>query len=252
MLRFLAYVYFLAVYYFSWLLFGLVGLALNLVCTMFLLFPRRERFGPAARGAIRFLFNGWVKWMHATRVVDVRWRGFDERPLSIGTVYVANHPSLIDATLLLGRIPNAICIFKSALLRNPVVAPAAILAGYAAGDAGVDLIRSAAEKVEAGCSILIFPEGTRTTPGHTLNPIKPGFALIAQRARAPVQVIVVRASPYLLPRGRSGWLPPRFPASIEFTLDEFIPGDTALSVAEITASVEQRLTAQVQSSALAG
>jgi 1-acyl-sn-glycerol-3-phosphate acyltransferase len=241
------------IYYFSWVLFGIVGLGLNLVCAFFLIFPRRERFGPSARAAIRQLFALWLKWMHATGVVDVRWHGFDEKPMPVGAVYVANHPTLVDATFLLARIPDAICIFKSALLRNPFVAPAAILGGYASGDSGIDLIRSAAEKVVAGCSILIFPEGTRTTPGTKLNPLKPGFALIAQRAQAPIQIIAVRASPGLVPRGRPWWRLPEFPAWVEFTLGEKIEVDGSVSVAEITRTVEQRLTLQaVQRLAPAG
>lgn len=240
-MRALVQLYYIVAYYLSFLWFGLGGLLLNVVCAALLLVPRRERFGGRVRGTIRWMFSWWLKWMHASGVVRVRWHGFENVTLKSGSVYVANHPTLVDAPFLLAALPDAICIFKPALLRNPFIAPAAILAGYAAGDKGVDLIREAAEKVAAGRTLLIFPEGTRTTPGTALNPLKPGFALIAQRAQAPIRMISVRASPHLVPRGRPWWKPPALPGSVEFTLDQEIPADTALTPTEITAAVAARL-----------
>jgi len=211
-------------YYLSWGLFGLGGLVLNIACAPFLFARDRGRFGPRSRRAIRWLFDLWLRWMHASGAVNVTWKGFD-RPLPAGTVYVANHPSLLDAPFLLARLPDAVCIFKPALMRNPFIAPAALLAGYVSGDQGVDLIRDAARRVAAGQSLLIFPEGTRTKIGSVLNPLKPGFALIAQRAGAPVQVIRVIAGPCLARKGHPWWRVPPLPGRVEFILDELIAAD---------------------------
>jgi len=211
-------------YYFSWVLFGLGGLALNIGCVPLLFAPRRERFGPPARRATRWMFDLWLRWMHASGVVIVTWRGFD-RPLPTGVVYVASHPCLLDAPFLLARLPEAVCIFKPALLRNPCIAPTALMCGYVAGDQGVDLIRDAAARVAAGQSLLIFPEGTRTAVGATLNALKPGFAIIAQRAHAPVQVIRIRSGPALARKGNPWWRIPPLPGWVEFTLDDLIPAD---------------------------
>lgn len=240
-MRALAQFYYITAYYVSWIWFAVGGLILNGVCAVLLLFPRREKFGGRVRGAIRWLFSWWLKWMHASGVVQVRWHGFENVPLSTRTVYVANHPTLVDAPFLLARLPDAICIFKPALLRNPFIAPAAILAGYASGDKGVDLIREVAEKIASGRTLLIFPEGTRTEPGTALNALKPGFALIAQRARAPIRMISIRSSPHLVPRGRPWWKPPGLPGSVDITLDQEIPADTVLTPTEITAAVQARL-----------
>ena len=238
-MRLLDHVFLSVGYYLSWVVFGLVGVLLNVVCIPFLVLPRRERFGTRTRAAIRKLFVFWLKWHHMTRVVNVRWR-FEASELTTGTVYVANHPTILDATFLLARLPDAICIFKPKLINNPSIGPAALLAGYAAGDTGVDLIRDVAEKIAAGRSLLIFPEGTRTTAGQKLNPIKPGFALIARRAGAPIRMIIVRSSRNLTPRGRAWWRLPDFPSWVEFTLGDEIPADSPLSVSEISAEVERR------------
>lgn len=228
-------------YYVSWLMFGLGGVLLNLVLAPLLLLPRRERFGPLARRAIRGMFTFWLKWLHATGVVHVRWHGCDDVMLPAGTVYVANHPTLVDATFLLARLPDAVCIFKPALLRNPAIGPAARLAGYISGDQGVDTLRSAAEAVAAGRSLLIFPEGTRTEPGRSLNPLKSGFALVARRAAAPIQLFRLSASPNLVPRGRPWWLLPDLPGWVEIERDEFIAPDEIPGTPELVAHVEGRL-----------
>jgi 1-acyl-sn-glycerol-3-phosphate acyltransferase len=161
-------------------------------------------------------------------------------------VYVVNHPSLVDALFLLARLPDTVCIFNPVLLRNPVVGPAALLCGYVAGDAGVDGIRRAAERVSTGCSLLIFPEGTRTAPGADLNPLRPGFALIARRARAPLQLVHVRSSPLMARKNHPWWKIPPLPGRFEFTLGERIPANPDTPAAALTARVAAQLHASNQ------
>ena len=241
MIRRLKRAYLVVIYWLSWIVFVAVGLGLNLVCAPLLLLPHRERYGPSTRHAIRVLFDFWVRWQHATGVVAVDFIGFD-RPLPCGTVVIANHPTLVDATFLLARLPDTICIFKPSLMHNPAIGPAALMAGYVSGDAGIDVIHDVAARITSGHSLLIFPEGTRTAAGQTLGTVKSGFALIASRARAPVQLVVIRASPDLARKGRPWWHPPaRLPAHVEFTLDRRWEHDPARSARELTAEIEHRL-----------
>lgn len=231
--------YFVCVYFLSWVIFGMVGLGLNAFCALLLLLPGRERRAPAVREIIRRLFASWVSWLHATRILNVTWHGPDRAALPRPAVYVANHPGLLDATVLLARLPDAVCIFKPAVQRNPFLAPAAIMAGYASGGNGIDLIHEMAEKVAAGRTLLIFPEGTRTGASRRFNPLKPGFALIARRADVPVQVLTIQGSRDLLPRGRPWWRVPALPARMEIHFDRLLPVDPDRSSREVMAEVEQ-------------
>ncbi len=193
------------------------------------------------RALIRLLFDFWVKWLHASKVTHVTWTGFD-RPLQAGVVYVANHPSLIDATCLLAKLPDALCIFKPKLMHNPAIGPAAKMAGYVAGVNPTDILRLASDGVSNGQSLLIFPEGTRTKPGSTLEPLKHGFALVAQRSRSPVQLILIRTSEGLVPRGRPWWKPPKqLPGEIEIKLDEYWAYQPDRTPIQLASAVEQRL-----------
>ena len=228
-------------YYLSWLLFGVAGLLLNLGCMVLTLLPKRSSFEPAVRGTIRRIFAAWLAWLHASGIIKVVWKGFD-RALPSGTVYVANHPTIVDATLILARLPDAVCIFKPSLMRNPAIGPAAVMAGYVRGDTGLDLIKAAAAKVAAGQSMLIFPEGTRTAPGTVLGRMRPGFALIAARARAPVQLIIMRAPPEFGAGGRPLWPAPAvLPGWVEITLDRAWACEPGRSAAELTHRVQARI-----------
>jgi 1-acyl-sn-glycerol-3-phosphate acyltransferase len=229
-------------YFLSWAVFGSVGLLLNIACMVLMVLPFRSAYEPAVRATIRRLFEAWMGWLHASRIVRVEWKGFGDGPLQPGTVYIANHPTLIDATVILARLPDAVCIFKPSLMRNPAVGPAAVMAGYVRGDAGLDLIKAAAAKVAQGQSLLVFPEGTRTAPGTSVGLMKPGFALIADRAKAPVRLMIVRASPGLGTRGTPWWRAPAFlPGSVEVSLDRAWPYVPGRSAAELTQSVEERI-----------
>lgn len=200
-------------YYGSLAGFAVVALAFNLVCAF--LGPgsdprQRER---AVQRAIHRLFRRVTQWAVFTRLLDLEFRGFDGLPLE-GRVVVANHPGLLDAIYLLARLPTAICVFKPALRRNPLLGSAAIRAGYLASDHALDLVRGAAAKVAAGATLLVFPEGTRTPAGCDVGAFKPGFALIARRARAPVQLVRITVNGSLLTKGQAWWKLPRLPVRI--------------------------------------
>jgi 1-acyl-sn-glycerol-3-phosphate acyltransferase len=226
----------------SWTLFAAVGITLNLVCTPLLIAPGRMRFGPSLRSAIKRLFGLWCAWLHMTRLIYVRFHGFTPDALSGPAVYIANHPGLLDATFLLSRLPDTICIFKRAIIRNPVLGPAALMAGYATGDNGVDLIRDVAGRVAAGRSLLVFPEGTRTLPGVDLNPMKPGFALIAARAHRPVRLIMIRAPRDLVPKGWSWWRAPSFPSQVDITLLGELEAEPGESAGELTTRAARQIS----------
>jgi 1-acyl-sn-glycerol-3-phosphate acyltransferase len=231
-----------SLYYLSWVVFGTVGILLNLACMALMILPGRDTLGRPVRATIRRLFKAWAAWLHATKVISVAWEGFGQGELQPGTVYIANHPTIIDATLVLARLPDAICIFKPSLMSNPAVGPAAVMAGYVRGDTGLDLIKAAAWKVAEGQSLLVFPEGTRTAPGTDLGKMKPGFALIADRARAPVRLIVISSTPDLGARGRPWWpAPDVLPGALRISLEQSWPYEPGRSAAELTQAVEKRI-----------
>jgi len=151
---------------------------------------------------------------------------------------VSNHPSLIDITCLLARFPEAICIFKPAIRRNPVLGAAARRAGYLASDGGHELLKKAAEKVACGRTLILFPEGTRTPPEITVGAFKPGFVIIARRASAPIQLIRITSNSNVLSKGLAWWKLPVFPATVTIEAGPMFFADNTDPPAEVSAQVE--------------
>ena len=112
-------------------------------------------------------------------------------------ILAANHPSLLDAVMIVSRLPDAVCVMKAALMDNILFGSAARLARYIRNDAPLEMILNARETLQAGAKLVIFPEGTRTTH-FPLDPCTPSTGLIANRAKVPVQTLFIEFStPYL-------------------------------------------------------
>jgi 1-acyl-sn-glycerol-3-phosphate acyltransferase len=132
-----------------------------------------------------------------------------------GVIFVANHPTMLDALLLVARLPRSACIMKADLMGNIFLGAGARLARYISNKSARTMVRLAVNDLRNGGQLVIFPEGTRTvTP--PLNPFRPGTTLIAKLAQAPIQTVFIDTdSPYLA-KGWPLWRVPPLP--IVFTL----------------------------------
>ncbi len=230
-------VYYYPVYYGTLLLFGAGGFELCILGLLAGCLPANERTERFFQRMIHRHLEFFHWWCERTRLVHVRYHGFGFWPPD-GRVLVANHRSLIDITCLLARLPEALCIFKPAIRRNPVLGAAARRAGYLGSDGGHELVRRAANSVAGGHTLIIFPEGTRAPSNTRLLPFKPGFVLIARRAGAPIQLVQITTDSDLLTKGCKWWRLPVFPAHVEVTAGPLISTGTPVSTLELTARIE--------------
>ncbi len=116
-------------------------------------------------------------------------------------VLAPNHPCLIDALLILTRHPNLACVMKGALMRNVFLGAGSRLARYIRSDMPRQMIKEAVADLRDGGSVLLFPEGTRTTRSP-VNPLTASVGVIAKHAHVPVQTLIIETdSPYL----SKGW-----------------------------------------------
>ncbi len=121
----------------------------------------------------------------------------NEGPLIIAP----NHPCLLDAVMVISRLPNMACIMKADIVDNLFLGAGARLAGYIRNDAQLSMIKQSVAELNKGSHLLIFPEGTRTIR-WPVNACKGTTALIASRARVPIQTVFIETdSPYLT----KGW-----------------------------------------------
>lgn len=162
---------------------------------------------------------------------------------------VANHPSMIDVFLVISRVRRAVCLMKAGIGSNVFLAVGARLAGYISNRSTSQMIRDATEAVSQGRLLLAFPEGTRTTV-QPMNRLKPGVALVAKRARAPLQLILIETNSPYLSQGWKIWRPPQFPLVYKLSLGERVL--PAATVAETVARLQHAFHARLHCSIAPG
>ena len=167
-----------------------------------LLVPGRSRKGKIFR---------WVSksysWF-AVRLfgVTVETRGLSRVDRDRPYVFMSNHVSHIDSPALALSIPQPLFwVFKKELSRIPVFGWVLLALGQIMVDRDdASQAREALTRAVSGLggnnSVLIYPEGTRSTDG-TLRPLKKGGFFIAVRAGVPIVPVRVSGSRDIVPSG---------------------------------------------------
>lgn len=155
-----------------------------------------------------------------------------------GTVVAANHPSLLDALALLGQVPRAVCVMRAGLRRNLGFGKLATLAGFLANDRGPALVREGRRKLEQGCNLLVFPEGTRSE-GMLPGRFRPGFALAAALAGARVLPVGLRYRGAAFRKGRGLLAPCELPVVLEVLPGELLEPEAGESPQLFAARVRE-------------
>jgi len=195
------------------LVLGQLGTSLLLLssvaCILVFLLPRTVAMR-VGRSAVSFIYR--CCWASAQRLGLMR---IDADALDVlhgersGLILAANHPTMLDAMLVVARLPRTVCVMRADLMRNVFLGPGARLASYIGNDDGRVVVRESVAALREGQMLILFPEGTRTSDAP-VNAFKPGITLIAKLADVPIQTVLIRCeSPYL----RKGWpllrTPPR-------------------------------------------
>ncbi len=141
-------------------------------------------------------------------------------------VFVFNHQSGIDMLLLCKLLRrDFVGVSKREVRWNPLFGPLFALAGTvfidrANSKQAIEALRPAVAALESGTSLVIAPEGTRSTTPR-IGPFKKGAFHMAMAARAPIVPIVFRNALDALPKHG---LVVR-PATVEVVVHPPIPTD---------------------------
>lgn len=227
---------------FSFALFGVVGLVLWGV-----LFPCLAPFLGASRkrhahGLMREVFRFYVNLMGGFGLLSYEVRDGErlERP---GRLVVANHPSLLDVVFLISLIRDATCVVKPALVRNPFMRIPIRAAQYLYADDPEGVLDQCVRELREGASLIVFPEGTRTTPGQPRH-FRRGAANIALAAGVPIVPVYIDCHPTTLTKYEKWYRIPERKVSYRFFVGaEFDPASygTGQSRALASRSLTRRL-----------
>ena len=198
-------------------LLGAISLTWSLLAIpLYYLLPRLWA-EPLGRRAITIIFRihlGSLALLGACRF-DIR--ALDALHAEGPLVIAPNHPCLLDAPMVMSRLPNLTCIMKADIVDNVFLGAGARLAGYIRNDAQLTMIKQAVTALTSGSHLLLFPEGTRTSR-WPIGTCTGTVALIANRARVPIQTLFIETDSGYLTKGWPLWRRPEMPITYRIRL----------------------------------
>lgn len=184
---------------FCFALFGIGGLILSFMVFPFLRISIKapELRELKAQKVIQSTFWFFCETMRISGAIDYKIVGTDKLKQDRNCLIVANHPSLIDYVLITSQLKQSDCLVKEALWHNPFVRRVVSSAGYIPNKDPETLLSNCEERLNKGHVLLIFPEGTRTTPGKK-SKLQRGAAQIAIKTKSDLRVIHISVDPVFL------------------------------------------------------
>jgi len=150
------------------------------------------------------IFAGGTLFISGVKVKIFGLENIDEKATY---VFVSNHASQFDITVLQWGVPNRLAmIFKKELSKIPVfgwqlkLGPN-IMVDRKSPESGVKSIEEAKDLMRTkGISVLVFPEGTRSKTGELL-PFKRGAFHLAAKVGYPIVPVTIIDSDKIMPKG---------------------------------------------------
>jgi 1-acyl-sn-glycerol-3-phosphate acyltransferase len=128
-------------------------------------------------------------------------------------IFVANHLSWFDIPSLAGYLPRYKFVAKAELFKIPIFGPAIRAVGMIPIErenrkAAFDSYKVAAEKIQHGNSVVVYPEGTRGT-SYPIRPFKKGPFVLAIAAGVPIVPVLLHGTLEVFGKGAKSVRPGR-------------------------------------------
>ena len=151
---------------------------------------------------VQFTARWWGRTLLRMAHVSLEVRGLEHLAPNQAYVFAANHRSNFDIFTLIAILPGRLMfVAKQSLFRIPVFGQALIRMGSVPLDRSnlkqaVKSLDRAAARVQAGASMIIFPEGTRVATPE-LSPFKKGVFIMAAKAGQPIVPVSISGTRFI-------------------------------------------------------
>ena len=150
----------------------------------------------------------WIRWILWTCGVEVASKGSERVLQGRPCIWMSNHQSVFDIAAIMYTLPKGASfrfVAKRELTWIPFFGWALVAGGHVILDRrdrvrSIESLKRAAVRVAAGTSVIVFPEGTRSTSG-VLGEFKSGGFHLAMEAGVPIVPISVSGSNRITPKG---------------------------------------------------
>lgn len=188
------------------------GFALCLTVFPIIILFSRDRYQRAyrVRYVISFIFRIYLMILEFLGAIKVNTSGLENLQTMRGSLVICNHPSLLDVVIIMSRLQSIQCVVKNTLWSNFLIGGVMRAAGYIRNDIDPELFLDECKKqLNLGENIIIFPEGTRSTPGQPIKLLR-GLGNLALAAEANIQALVMDCQPITLTKGEKWYnIPPK-------------------------------------------
>jgi len=217
--------------------------------------PMRRRF--LAQETVRRGFGLLVGFLRIAGVMRLETKDLEALRARLaaggGALVLANHPTFIDIVVLLSLLPRATCVVKRALWANPFYGGIVRATGYVSNVDPVALVADCAQAVAQGQVLIIFPEGTRSTPGQPLK-FRRGAAHVALQSSCEIHPVVLTCTPVTLTKGSHWYQIPqrRFCLKVEarppLRIGSWagVHAEASIAARELTHRLEKYFTGELQ------
>ncbi|MBL8829580.1 MAG: 1-acyl-sn-glycerol-3-phosphate acyltransferase, partial [Planctomycetaceae bacterium] len=201
-----------------------------------------------------WLVRLWYEFLHfLLRMLGVAWIDFrvdgrEHVPRTGGGILLCNHQSFYDP-ILVGMATDRYIrqvarksLFRSRFFRWFIAPMGGIALDREGG--GTAGLKETIGRLKNGELVVLFPEGVRSPDGE-LQPLKPGFSILAKRGKAPIIPVAVEGPFVAWPRHQK--LPGLAPMHVEFgeplAFDEIESLDEPALIAELERRMQACLDA---------
>jgi 1-acyl-sn-glycerol-3-phosphate acyltransferase len=162
------------------------------------LFDRRGNFAHHCAGL-------WAWWILATTGIRVTAIGLDKLEAGQSYVFIGNHNSFYDIPIVFAHVPHQLRIIaKESLGRFPIWGWHLARTGHILVNRkqpGSTTLRKVRALMDAGISLIVFPEGTRSEDG-TVGRFKGGIFLLAIQSGLPIVPVSISGTRHVMPKHR--------------------------------------------------
>src|SRR5512136_2955696 len=185
---------------FAWSCIVLDTLVLGSLVLIAYLFDRSGRVGHR-------IARRWAKVALLATGVKVKVEGLEQIQGKGPYIFMSNHQGGYDIFALHGHLPfDFKWLAKKELFSIPFFGWTLTAAGYISIDrkGSRDTVRAmneAAQKIQDGMSVVIFPEGSRS-PDGSIQPFKKGGFTLAIKSKVPIVPIAIDGSRDIMPKDK--------------------------------------------------
>lgn len=201
----------------GFLLLGLICLVVSLLALPLRAVLPRGLSKRVGRQLIAVVFRIYLRSLEFMGACRFDLTALDALRTGPAMVVAPNHPSLLDAVMILSRLPNAVCIMKADIVNSVFFGAGSRLAGYIRNTPLRAMVQGAVDNLNQGSHLLLFPEGTRT-PRFPVGAMQGTAGLIAKKSGVPVQTVFIETDSGFLGKGWSLLWTPKMPITYRIRL----------------------------------